>query len=290
MKISFVQFFISLGIGVSLMACSDSSSQENKKVEVKEDTKIISLNGTITEVLYAADLGDKIVGVDVTSTFPEQAQKNPVLGHVSKLNVESMIGLQPTVVFVKKGEVNPEIQNKLKNGGAQIVAIEQDYSVEGTKSYIKQILESVSAGDRFEKISQKIDEDLEGVQPLESKPKVLFIYARGAGTLMVAGQNTQMDAMIELAGGVNAAQGFESFKPLTNEAVVTAAPDVILMFNSGKASLQESGVWNIPGISATPAGENQNIITMDAQFLSGFGPRLGAAVAELNAELKALEK
>lgn len=290
MKVAFLRVFISLGIGVGLMACSNSTSEENEKVEVKEDTKIISLNGTITEVLYAAGVGDKIVGVDVTSTYPAEVNQLPKLGHVRKLNVESMIGLQPDIVFTKEGEVSPEIKSKLKNGGAQVVSLEQKYTVAGTKAFIKSILKTVDAEDQFEAISTKIDQDLEKVQPLSSQPKVLFVYARGAGTLMVAGQNTQMDAIIELAGGVNAAQGFESFKPLTSEAVVTAAPDAILMFNSGKASLQETGVWNIPGIQATPAGENQNLITMDAQLLSGFGPRLGEAVVELNTALQDIEK
>ena len=91
-------------------------------------------------------------------------------------------------------------------------------------------------------------------------------------------------------GGENAVNNFESFKPLTAEAIVTANPDVILMFTTGAQSL--NGVFdNVPGILQTNAGKNKRIITMDGQYLAGFGPRVGKAALELNEKLsEILEK
>src|SRR5690606_3623027 len=114
------------------------------------------------------------------------------------------------------------------------------------------------------------------------QPSVLFIYARGTGTMMVAGEDSQVESVIKLAGGKNAVSGFKDFKPLTAESLVKANPDIILLFDSGYESLGGySGLLNVPGIQETKAGANKNFVAMDGQFLTGFGPRLGQAVTEL---------
>jgi len=99
----------------------------------------------------------------------------------------------------------------------------------------------------------------------------------------VAGEDTQMDQMIRLAGGKNAATGFKDFKPLTPEALVAANPEIIVLFDSGMESLEGlDGLLALPGMNATTAGQQGNFISMDGQYLAGFGPRVGEAVAELN--------
>jgi len=122
---------------------------------------------------------------------------------------------------------------------------------------------------------------------LTKKPKVLFIYARGAGNLMVAGSGTPLHSMIELAGAENAASALTDFKPLTPEALLTTNPDVILMFDKGLQSLGGvDGLLKIEGIATTNAGKNKKVVTMDGQYLSGFGPRVGDAVVELHNKLQ----
>jgi iron complex transport system substrate-binding protein len=111
---------------------------------------------------------------------------------------------------------------------------------------------------------------------------VLFIYARGGGTLMVGGTGTPAAAMIRLAAGENAVSAFDGFKPLTAEAVTTAAPDVILVPSRGLATLGGvDGLVAQPGIALTPAGKARRVVAMDDLLLLGFGPRLGSAVREL---------
>jgi iron complex transport system substrate-binding protein len=102
--------------------------------------------------------------------------------------------------------------------------------------------------------------------------------------MMVAGENTPMEKMMVLAGGQNAVKGFENFKPLTPEGLISANPDYILLFTSGLESLGgKEGILKIEGIEKTKAGQQKNIIALDGALLSGFGPRVGEAVLELNA-------
>ena len=259
-----------------------SCKGENKKTEPEIiNHKIVSLNGAITEIISALGQEDKIVGVDVTSTYPEGIkEKAKDLGHVRSISLENVIALQPTLVLASDKDLNPDLIAKLQEAKIQVKTIHQEQSIEGTKQFIKDVAEAV--GDtNYTSLIKQIDSDFAEVKSL--KPKVLFIYARGAGTLMVAGKNTPMQKIIEIAGGKNAVNDFEDFKPLTPEALIQSNPDYLLFFTSGLESLGGiDGALQLQGIDQTNAGKNKNIIAMDGALLSGFGPRVGQGAKELN--------
>ena len=281
------KLFISTAILALLASCNKESKTDNTTETKTEATvsneKIVSLNGAITEIL--ADLGEEnnLVGVDVTSTFPTSVkEKAKDLGHVRSLSIEALLALKPTKVYATDKDLTPEQIAQLKNAGITVEIIKQDYSVEGTKALIKTIATSLNKTD-YDAINTKIDTDLKALKPLATKPKVLFIYARGAGNLMVAGKNTPVEKIIAIAGGENVITEFEDYKPLTPEAVVKGNPDYILMFDSGLQSIGGvDGVLKLEGVSTTNAGKNKKIIAMDGGLLSGFGPRVGQAAVELN--------
>jgi len=279
-----------LAVAVALIACNKKETTntttdvvENQK---EQKQKMVSLNGAVTETLAALGATDQIVGVDVTSTYPEDLKSKATdLGHVRSITAESILSLKPTVVFATSKDINPTLNEQLKQAGVELVVIDQEYSVDGTKKLITEVANQLNKQD-YQPLIHHIDNQLKAVKPFEKKPKVLFIYARGAGNLMVAGKETPLHNMIELAGAENAAATLTDFKPLTPEALLTNNPDVILMFDSGLQSLGGAeGLLKVEGIAATNAAKNNKIITMDGQLLSGFGPRLGEAVIELNTKL-----
>ncbi|MGE4347040.1 MAG: hemin ABC transporter substrate-binding protein [Flavobacteriaceae bacterium] len=273
---------ISLLALLSLLFISCKNKQTENQVEVVNH-RIVSLNGAITEILVALGEKDKIVGVDVTSTYPKDIkEKTQDLGHARSVSLENVIALQPTLVLASDKDLNPELITKLQDTKIEIKIIYQEQSIEGTKQFIKDIATAVGDTD-YTSLIEKIDTDFAGLTQFEAKPKVLFIYARGAGTLMVAGKNTPMEKIITIAGGENAVSDFEDFKPLTPEALIQSNPDYILMFEKGLESLGGiDGVLKIQGIEQTNAGKNNRIIAMDGALLSGFGPRVGQAAKELN--------
>ncbi|WP_291071266.1 heme/hemin ABC transporter substrate-binding protein [Empedobacter sp. UBA5637] len=282
------KLFISTAILALLASCTNKDAKNESTEEVKTENtisneKIVSLNGAITEIL--SDLGEEnnLVGVDVTSTYPSSVKEKATdLGHTRSLSIEALLALKPTKVYATDKDLNPEQIAQLKNAGIQTEIIKQDYSVEGTKELVKTVATSLNK-QNFDAITNKIDTDLKAVKPLTTKPKVLFIYARGAGNLMVAGKNTPMEKIIGIAGGQNVITEFEDFKPLTPEAVVKSNPDYILMFDKGLESIGGvDGVLKLEGIASTNAGKNKKIIAMDGQLVSGFGPRVGQAATQLN--------
>ncbi|MDM1043613.1 ABC transporter substrate-binding protein [Myroides sp. 1354] len=277
-------------LALSVVACKNS--KEEKAVETTNtevatsNERIVSLSGAITETLV--DLGQRknIVGIDITSTYPTDMNTTATqLEHVNKINIEALMALKPTLVYIAKKDLNDNLKKQLEDAKIKLVVIDQDFSIEGTKTLIKDIAASLNLTD-YDGLLAKIDQDTAQLKTLENKPKVLFIYARGAANLFVAGDKTPMQNIIELAGGQNAVTGFDDFKPLTPEALLNSNPDYILMFDTGLQSMGGvDGVLKIEGLDRTNAGKNKKIIAMDGLLLTGFTPRVGAAVTQLNQQL-----
>lgn len=273
---------------IALVACNSTTEKKEQETGLEkssvETLRIVSLKGAFSETLAAFDLTDKIVGVDVTSTYPIEVAGLPKVGHNRNISSEGILALKPTLIVADPKDIKSETLKQLQATGIRHILIEQEHSIKGTKHLISELAKQLSVDkDLANQLHAKIDQDIMGVLSIASPPKVLFIYARGAGTLMVAGEDTQMEQMIELAGGQNAVAGFTEFKPLTSEALVAANPDIVLLFSSGAESLNGiTGILQLPGMMETTAGKQENVITMDGQLLAGFGPRVGEAVKELN--------
>lgn len=279
---------ICLMLSLGLTACQSAGQPQTQQTPA-QPKRIVSLAGSITEVLYAAGLDDQLVGVDVTSTYPAAAAALPKVGHNRNIQAEGILALAPDLVIGRANELKPAVEAQLRQAGVELILLPQVYSVAGTKRLIRQVCDTLGQAGVAKELSQTIDADLGRVQPLAAPPRAMFIYARGAGTLMVAGEGTQMQQMLELAGATNAVQGFADFKPLTPEALVEANPEVIVLFDRGLSSLEgPEGLLAVPGVAQTIAGQQRAFITMDGQLLAGFGPRVGQAAAKLNAELRRL--
>lgn len=104
----------------------------------------------------------------------------------------------------------------------------------------------------------------------------------GGGEPMAAGQNTAAEAIITQAGGKNAMQGFNRYRPLSQEGVVAAAPDLLLITTTGFQTLGgEEKIWQLPGIRHTPAGQNHRLLVVDDLALLGFSLKTPEVMAEL---------
>lgn len=274
---------------LTILLAGCSTQEAPKEVVEDKPLRIVTLSGAITEVVSALGRTEQIVGVDVTSSYPPEVQQVPKVGHDRQVGAEGVIALAPDLVLGVEGQLTPTVQSQIERAGHRVVLFPHQFSVEGTKQLMEEVATALGATDEAKELVSAVDRDLEQVLPLNARPKVLFIYARGAGSLMVAGEDTPMERVIELAGGQNAVEGFTEFKPLTPEALIAADPDAILVFQSGMDALQGvDGLLAVPGMTATKAGKNKAFIAMDGGLLSNFGPRLGLAIAELNAALRTL--
>ncbi|WP_417885370.1 heme/hemin ABC transporter substrate-binding protein [Zunongwangia sp.] len=287
-KVSGVILFIL----ITITSCKNATnSAKGNTEEHPKKERIISLNGTLTEIISAVSHQDQLVAVDVTSTYPESVKENATdLGHVRNLSVEAILQEKPTQIFALKNDLSEDLTSKLNNLNIPIHYYQTEYSAKGAKELIKKV--AADLGEETPKeVTETIDSELQNLATFKNEPRVLFVYARGAGTLLVAGKTTPVAKMIALSGGKNAIDSFDDYRPLTTEAVAKANPDVLLFFKSGLQSVGGlQGVKKIQGLAETEAAKKEQIIAMDGLLLTSFGPRTGKAANILNSKLNSYAK
>lgn len=253
-------------------------------------SRIITLSSAISETVYALGYGKYLVATDVTSVWPEEINRLPKVSRNRSFSVEAIMAYRPDLVLVPEGDFSKENLYQFKSLGIRVIPVRQEFSVDGATKFIRQIGAAIGDKARGEQLAQqttlRIRNTLSQLKKGIKVPKVLFIYARGVGTMNVAGKGSSIDALIKLAGGKNAIQEFSDFKPYTTEALIKSNPDVILMFDFGLKSLGgKESFLNFPGVAYTNAGKNKRIVEMNGPLLINFSNRLPEAVKALNSQI-----
>jgi iron complex transport system substrate-binding protein len=264
---------------------TEAPSDEAPANEVVDATRLITVGGSVTEIVFALGANDRLVGVDTSSIYPPDATEPlPKVGYQRQLSAEGVLALSPTLVIATEDAGPPPAIEQLRSAGVRILIVSATPTLDSARERIRAVGDALGKSAEARALVATLDREMaEATARIRGeRPRVLFIYARGADTVNVAGAGTAGNAMIELAGGVNAVEGFEGYRPLTSEAAVAAAPDIVLMPSHGAESVGgAASVLDLPGISLTPAGRNRRVVTMDDLLLIGFGPRTGQAVGEL---------
>lgn len=253
-----------------------------------EAMRLISIGGSLTEIIYLLHASSQLVGVDTTSIYPAVATKLANVGYARSLSAEGILALRPTQVIATQDAGPPMVLRQISHAGIPLTVLRSDYQFQGVIDRVKKIGDlvhrSLAAQDLIAQLH--LDWQKSQQQVAHSKAKhirVLFILSQNPSQLMVAGEKTSADAMIAYAGASNAISGFSGFKPLSAEAIISANPDVILMTTQGmKAVGGITEALNFPGVNKTLAGKQRNVISLETMYLLGFGPRMPLAVADLN--------
>lgn len=262
------------------------TGSDDVEVAIDDLSRVVSIGSAITETIYAIGAEEHLIAVDESSTFPGETEKLTKVPFTRNLSAEGLLTVSPTLILASAAAGPPTVVKQVRGAGIPLLKLTADETVEGAFERTRQVGQIFEKEEATEQLIQNMKADLDiaakARDRITDKPTVLFIYARGANMLMVAGNGTSAKTMIELAGGENAFNSFNGYKPLTAEAVVEANPDVILMMNSGIQSVGgKDGVLQAPGVSLTEAAKNERVYSMDGAYLLNFGPRVGEAVLDL---------
>jgi iron complex transport system substrate-binding protein len=255
-------------------------------VVIGDASRIVSVGGAVTEILYALGLEDRIVGIDTTSLYPANALKDkPNVGYMRQLAAEGVLGLDPKLILAIEGSGPKETLDVLDAAKVPFVSIPEAYTEQGIVEKIRLVSHAMNAEARGACLSAAVTNDLAALQALRAtidRPvRVMFVMSFVNGRAMVAGQKTAANEIIKLAGGINAVEGFDGYKPVNDEAIVAAKPDVVLSMQRGKDSLDAETVFANPTFALTPAAASKSFVSMDGLYLLGFGPRTAAAAHDL---------
>jgi iron complex transport system substrate-binding protein len=268
---------------------SKAVAQDMQQVD---SSKLVTIGGAITEIVYALGAGDRIVARDSTSMYPEEALKLPDVGYMRALSPEGVIATNPTAILAVEGSGPADALAVLKSAGIPFETVPEGYDRAAILKKIDVVGNFLGLGDKAKELEAQVGADLDAAiadaakRPENERKRVLFILSFQNGRIMAAGNHTAADGIIGLSGGINATDGtFEGYKPLTDEAVINAKPDVIMVMTRPGAGSTDEEVLAHPAISVTPAGEKKAILRMNSLHLLGFGPRTASAIRDLNKEL-----
>ncbi|GKX63770.1 hemin ABC transporter substrate-binding protein [Pragia fontium] len=265
---------------IALFSLLSLSAQANNQ-------RIVSIGGDVTEIVYALGAESQLVGRDATSTYPPQAQSLPDIGYMRQLNAEGILSLKPTLVLASDQSLPALALEQVKNSGVKVISIPGAPTLDNVTHKISAVAEALGQQQQGEKLIADYQQQLASLDKSKLTTKVLFVMNYSGATPMAAGQHTAADAIITIAGGSNAMQGFKKYRPLSQEGIIAAAPDLLLITTAGYASLGgEEGIWQLPGLNQTPAGKNKRLLVIDDLALLGFSLKTPSAIAELH---KAME-
>ncbi|WDG17943.1 heme/hemin ABC transporter substrate-binding protein [Microbacterium sp. Clip185] len=263
--------------------------QGASEVTVSDTSRVVAmdLSGSLAATVWGLGFGGTLVGRDVSTTFPG-VEDLPVVttgGHT--VSSEAVIALRPTLV-ITDGSIGPrDVVEQLRDVGIPVVFVANESSFAGAQQLARDVAAVFGAQASGEALAERIGAEVERVRadiaavaPAAEgdRLRMVFLYLRGtAGVYYLFGEESGADEIIRALGGVDVAGelGWDGMRPLTDEAMVAANPDLILVMTGGLDSV--GGVDGLltakPAIAITAAGAHRRFVDMeDGQILS-FGPR-----------------
>ncbi|TEU07075.1 MAG: ABC transporter substrate-binding protein [Candidatus Aminicenantes bacterium] len=248
--------------------------------------RIISLAPNITEILFALDLGGKVVGVTRYCDFPEDAANKEKIGGMIDPNPEKIIALNPDLIIGFRG--NPlRIFERLRNLDLPVFVLDTGTTIDSIFPLIKKIgtvtHEEHKAALFVRSLRARYEKILSSLQNARHEPKV-FLSLHGVG-LWTCGQESFLNDLIKKARGVNIAGHVPRKWLLYNqEQLIHENPEVIVILSKSKKDFLTAKNWmkNEAHLEGTQAVTSDSIFFLDENLASRQGPRLIQALEELS--------
>ena len=281
-----------LRLAAVVVATTLVSACSSEGTESADGERIVTMTAGLTEAVYALGFGDQVVARDLGSTLADAAGL-PIVTTTHDVNAEALLAVRPTLVLVDEDTGPKEALDQVRATGVRVETVDNATRVEQIVPRLERVAEILGAPERAARLAEVIDGELADVltdDALETAPRVAFLYVRGpAGVYLLGGPGSGPDSIIAAAGGVDAGTdiGLDlPFTPLTPEALVKAAPDILFVTTTGLESVDGiDGLLELTGVQQTPAGKARRVMTAEDGLLFSFGPRTPDLVAGLRAEM-----
>ncbi|MEV6135737.1 ABC transporter substrate-binding protein [Nocardia sp. NPDC051990] len=267
-------------------------SFDGAEVTVTDASRIIAADrfGTLAQTVWALGMGAKLVGRSTAAGFPAVANLPIVTGGSGSLNVESVLALRPSVFLTDSTSAAPQVREQLRAAGVTVVYFDPQRTMDGVVPQIEAVAAALGVPDRGQALAQRTRDEIAAASAAVPKPDkpltIAFLYLRSTAITMLAGPGSGADALIAALGARDAgtAAGLtEPFVATTSEAMIAAAPDVLLVMSDGLKSVGGvDGLEKVPGIAQTPAGRNKRVVDMADSVVLSFGPNTGRVIAALS--------
>ena len=240
--------------------------------------RIVSLAPNLTEILFAIGLDDEVVGVTLDSDYPADAAEKPKVGTFWQPNIEAVVAAKPNLVIALDFQQQKDLVERLKQIGYNNLTV----NIEKVSDLFIAVEKIGIATNRQQQANELINHIRTKLQQLttlvstESKVRVLWVVQREP--LRVAGRDTFVNEIIEMAGGENAiGQTVHKYPPIGSEQVMACNADVIIESAMGPEDIEgqrEMAKQHWSKYQYIPAVANNRVYVIDGDTVSRLGPRL----------------
>ncbi|MGE8566926.1 Hemin-binding periplasmic protein HmuT precursor [compost metagenome] len=255
-------------------------------VHAAEPSRVVSLGGSVTEIVYGLGEGDRLVGDDLSSLYPEAATKLPRVGYYRAVPVEGVLSLKPDLVLASEQAGPPDALKRLAGVGVRVVTVSDAPSVDSLKARIRAVAEALGVAPAGERMVDEVTRELARAEAIPATRARALLLLNRTGTPQGAGRDTAANEVMHLAGLVNVLDNQQGYKPLSAEAIGALGPDLIVVT---QASLDAGGGMEKflaqPGIAGSQAAAKRRVVVMDDLLILGMGPRLPLALTQLKQEV-----
>ena len=268
-----------LMIGLLSLACVFSAQSADR---------LVVAGGSLSELVYAMGVGNRVVGVDETTSYPPETAALPHIGYWKQLSSEGILSLHPDS-FITWQDAGPQIVlDQLRAQKVNVVTLPRvPATVEQMYANIRELATTLHIPDQGEALVNRLQQRLErikhSVAAKNAPVKAMFILSAGGSAPQIAGKGSVADAIMTLAGAQNVATHAQ-YKSYSAESLIAANPEVIVV-TSQMVDGDINRLRSIAGITHTAAWKNQRIITVDQNLILGMGPRIADVVESLHQQL-----
>lgn len=244
--------------------------------------RVISIGGDVTQIVYALGAQQALVARDSTSQHPALANRLPDIGYMRQLNAEGILALKPTLVLSSELAKPSLVLQQVAQAGVKVVNVTGENSLAAIPEKIATIGRALHRDEEAQALAQQVNKTLAALPKRPLAVKVLFIMTHSGMKSLAAGSDTAADGAIRSAGLINAMAAVPHYQPLSQEGIIAAAPDLVVIGDDGLKTLgDEEKVWQLPGLALTPAGQHKNLLVIDEMALLGFGLDTPGAIVRL---------
>lgn len=278
-----------------LPATVRSQEGSGRDIRVTDTSRVVAFDiaGSIAATVWGLGFGESLVGRDVAARFPG-SEKLPVVtrdGH--SINVEAVLELKPTLV-ITDGSIGPrDVVDQLRDAGVTLVYVDNDSSFAGAATLARDVAAIYGAPAAGRQLAQRISKDVDRTRDAVTHLRgtgaplrMVFLYLRGsAGVYYILGNESGASDLITALGGhdVAAERGWADSIPMTDESLVAADPDLILVMTDGIKSVGglDRLLADRPALALTSAGRNRRFVDMPDSDVLSFGPRAAGVLDAL---------
>jgi iron complex transport system substrate-binding protein len=240
--------------------------------------RIISLAPNITEILFAIGLGDEIAGVTLDSDYPPQAAAKPKVGTFWQPDIEAVVAARPSLVISLGFQQQRNLAGRLRRIGYNCLTVNIE-KVDELFDAIERIGSAAGRQLQAKELISRIRTKLQHLEALVSAgPKVRALWVVQREPLRVAGRDTFVNEMIEMAGGENAiGPTVNKYPPIGSEQVIACNPEVIIEPAMGREDIEsqrKTALQYWSRFQHLSAVKNRRIYVIDSDTVSRLGPRL----------------